>query len=389
MGSIYKRGNIYWVAYVDLNGKQQCESARNRSAGTKGNHSDAVRLLNLREGKLAEGIAVTPQTGKLVLDDALNAVLQDHDVNQRRSKEHVKRRIELHIKPYFGINTRLASIGSERLRAYVAHRTQEGASPATCNRELSIVRRAFRLALEGERVTSVPKFPMLDESRNVRQGFLEPADFEKVRAAIHPEVYADAATLAYVTGWRLPSEVLPLTWAQVDQRAGLIRMDVGVTKGGEGRQFPITATLRKLLKRRERQKRDGCALVFHEDGEAIHRRTFHKAWTVAREQVGMSDSLVHDFRRSAVRNFERLSIPRKVAMQMVGHKTESIYRRYHIVAEADIHAAGARLDASATSETSTTKLLQSKNRRQAANRKIRKNTKRIGAGGENRTLMRR
>jgi hypothetical protein len=41
---------------------------------------------------------------------------------------------------------------------------------------------------------------------------------------------------------------------------------------------------------------------------------------------------------------ERATIPRKVAMQMVGHRTESIYRRYHIVAEADIHAAGARLD---------------------------------------------
>lgn len=374
MGSIYQRNGTgpWWVAYVGLDGRQHCESARNRSAGIKGNHADAVRLLNLREGKIAEGIAVTPQTGRLTFEDALAAVLQDHDVNQRRSKEHVERRINLHLKPSFGTNTRLSAIGTAQLREYVAHRTGEGASPASCNRELSIVRRAFRLALEAERITSVPKFPMLDESRNVRHGFLEPADFEKVKAAIEPEAYADAAAFGYITGWRVPSEVLPLTWTQVDMREGLIRIDPGTTKGGEGRQFPITTGLRAVLKRRQQQQIDGCALVFHDGGEPIHRRAFHKAWTAAREKAQMPDSIPHDMRRSAVRNLERAGIPRKVAMQMVGHRTESIYRRYHIVAESDIHDAGARLDAAATGKTSTTKVLRFKKQRPSRQRRNRK-----------------
>ena len=78
-------------------------------------------------------------------------------------------------------------------------------------------------------------------------------------------------------------------------------------------------------------------------------------------------------RRSAVRNLERASIPRKVAMQMVGHRTESIYRRYHIVAEADIHDAGARLDAAATTaKASTTKVLRFRKQAQTAKRRTRK-----------------
>jgi hypothetical protein len=37
-----------------------------------------------------------------------------------------------------------------------------------------------------------------------------------------------------------------------------------------------------------------------------------------------------DFRRTAVRNLELAGVSKSVAMAMVGHKTESIYRRYAI-----------------------------------------------------------
>ena len=50
-------------------------------------------------------------------------------------------------------------------------------------------------------------------------------------------------------------------------------------------------------------------------------------------------------RRSAVRTFERAGVPRSVAMSIVGHKTESIYRRYAIVDEAMQREPAARLDA--------------------------------------------
>jgi hypothetical protein len=41
---------------------------------------------------------------------------------------------------------------------------------------------------------------------------------------------------------------------------------------------------------------------------------------------------------------EAAGVPRTTAMQMVGHETESIYRRYAIVAEAELRAAGSKLE---------------------------------------------
>jgi integrase len=86
-----------------------------------------------------------------------------------------------------------------------------------------------------------------------------------------------------------------------------------------------------------------CPFVFHRSGEQI--MTFRTAWKNACKAAGCPGRLIHDMRRSAVRTFKRAGVPRSVAMSIVGHKTESIYRRYAIVDEAMQREAAAWLDA--------------------------------------------
>ncbi len=59
-------------------------------------------------------------------------------------------------------------------------------------------------------------------------------------------------------------------------------------------------------------------------------------------RAGLVGMVPHDFRRTAVRNFERAGVPRSVAMKLIGHKT-AMYRRYAIVSPRDLTEGVAKL----------------------------------------------
>jgi integrase len=85
--------------------------------------------------------------------------------------------------------------------------------------------------------------------------------------------------------------------------------------------------------------------VFHRTKRGRPLKSFRKAWQQACTAAGVPGRILHDFRRTAVRNLERAGIPRSVAMKMVGHKTESVYRRYAIVDEEMLRDAAVKLAA--------------------------------------------
>ena len=66
----------------------------------------------------------------------------------------------------------------------------------------------------------------------------------------------------YLTGWRA-GEALGLTWAGVDLAASVVRLEPGVTKNREGREFPFAELppLANLL--REQRERTGTLEVRH------------------------------------------------------------------------------------------------------------------------------
>lgn len=166
-------------------------------------------------------------------------------------------------------------------------------------------------------------------------------------------------TFAYITGWRMGSEILCLQWRQVDVKAGTVRLEPGTTKTGEGRTFYMTSELRAWLEGQKAltealQRQSGRIIpwVFHRKGKPIGE--FRKAWKTACKKAGVPGRIPHDFRRTAVRNLERAGVPRSVAMKMVGHRTESVYRRYAIVDEAMLREGAEKLARLAEAATGIT-----------------------------------
>lgn len=340
MGSIYKRGTVWWIKY-HRQGRPFYETSGSSA------RDDAKNLLRLREGDIARGVPVTPQVNRCTIDELLADVVTDYVTNKRKSLADLKRRIDLHLVPKLG-GRRAAAITTADVRRYTELRQAEEASNAQINRELSALKRAYTLATQGSKVLVRPHIPMLKE-RNVRTGFFEPPQYLGVRSKMPGPLQA-VIGFAYLTGWRVDSEVLPLQWRQVDFAGGVVRLDAGTTKNDEGRTFPLTAELRALLEAQRvytdaAQRKLGRIIpeVFHRNGKAI--RDFRKAWATACTAAGVAGRIPHDFRRTAVRNLVRAGIPERVAMTLTGHKTRSVFERYNIVSEGDLRAAAAKLDA--------------------------------------------
>ena len=151
--------------------------------------------------------------------------------------------------------------------------------------------------------------------------------------------------MAYYSGWRVPSEILPLSWAQVDRSEQTIRLEPGTTKNKKGRTLPygqlseVAEAIDRQWAEHKRLRSRGvlCPSVFHRGGKPIIY--FRRAWQTACKSAGVPGMIPHDFRRTAVRNLLRAGVPEKISMTITGHKTRSVFDRYDIVDEADLRKA--------------------------------------------------
>ncbi len=341
-------GRIWWVKYY-VNGNPIREST-----GTE-RETEAKRFLKLREGSVATGAPIPPRIDRILYDELAADLRQDYKTTGSRSLVEVEQRTK-HLDRFFR-SRRAASIGPPIITAYVAQRQAEmtrrkrATSNRTINIELSLLRRMFRLAYENGKVLRVPPIKMLKEAAP-RQGFFEREQYEAVRRRLREDVQA-ALAVGHTFGWRVRSEVLTLRRSQVDLKAGTLRLEPGTTKNRDGRVVYLTPELRTLLgqqldraDRLSKQMEQIIPWVFpHLSGRFRGERIagFRKAWETACKKAGVPWMLIHDFRRTAVRNMERAGVSRSVAMKLTGHKTESVYRRYAIVSDSDLQEASRRL----------------------------------------------
>jgi integrase len=339
-GTVTKRGKIWWVQ-VCVHG----ERIRQSSESEKWEVAD--RLRNRLLGQKARGELRGPNA-RITIDRVLDHYLADQALHVKPETLKIEKLVvEAHVRPHFG-RLRVEKITSAALAEYRAMRTKEGASPTTCNRELGYLRTAMRTAAATTppmlQLSSIPRFPIVNEDGFARQGFIEDGDIEKVVVTL-PSYLVPLVTVAYNVGIRR-GELMRIDWDQVDFSGGVIRLYRGRTKTGEPRVVPMLGTMETVLLEAKAYRDEfypDCNRVFSRLGEPI--KSFKNAWERAVTRAGFPDLQFHDLRRSGARNLSRAGVPDRMIMAITGHKTRSMLDRYNIVSESDITDVAAKVKA--------------------------------------------
>jgi len=285
---------------------------------------------------------------ELTVTDLLDLVQQDYDEHKRSNRLQFKSTSK-HARKYFA-GKRATELTSQDVAQFKSFRLEKGAAKASINRELRALSRGYKIATEElEVLKDAPKFKCFRED-NARKGFWT-EDEVKGLVRFLPDYLHEYVWMLYVTGWR-KTELATRQWKHLNlEGCGWLRLEVGETKNKEGRDFPLSfpemrELIDRLVARRERELKAGQIIpwLFHRNGAPLgnFRRVWERAITQALKAGVLAERrLIHDFRRTAVSNLERHKIPHKVAMQLTGHLTDSVYRRYSITTKATLEwAAG-------------------------------------------------
>ena len=361
--TLFKRpdSKFYWMKWYDFAGTFYRVSTKSTTLRL------AKQIARKKEEELIKGSGIV-EIKSLTMKDLVEKVEQDYKKNSRKSLNKVHHRGNTIVD--FFKNKRLVAITEIDIDDYIERRLENGRKPGTINRELALIKRGYNLLLEKKMIKQMPVIKMLAED-NVRTGFFEKWEYNTLMKH-SPDYLQPVIQFAYVSGWRR-EEITNLGWSMVDLEAGIITLPVGYCKNKDGRVYPMDEDILELFRnlwtvrhfmlnvkegyeegfkngyksfngKEYGQKVIGLPFwdtnyVFHNKNITNRLKDFHKAWNNACKDAEIVKRLFHDFRRTAVRNLIRSAVPEKIAMEITGHRTRSVFSRYNIVNTEDMKIA--------------------------------------------------
>lgn len=280
---IYKRGNIYWIMYADKYGVMHYESTKST------NRNDAEILLLQRRTTIKEGKEINKP-----VKHTFQELIAEYTIWAERQRGFIrKQRIMKQLSLKFH-NQDLSKFNTHQLEQFQTERLNKGNKPATVNRLMATFSHMFTKAndwgwIEDSVLRNVRKAKKLPEN-NKRLKYLSPEEINTLLNFCDKNLRPIVAT-AINTGMR-KSNILNLTWEQIDLRNGFILLDM--TKNGERHEVPINDTLRSTLQSVPR--RFGIPYVFINPETDKHTRISRRALKqpVIAQDCMISDSMTSD-----------------------------------------------------------------------------------------------
>jgi integrase len=357
-GSYKRRGNIWWFRIIK-DGKRL-----ERSTG----QIDIEKARQENEAYFrANPVSQSPNTCRhegVRIAEIIDDYLEWLESNKAKSVYDIRKALDANVRPVFG-DRLVVSITSDDLSGYRKARKLAGKADATINNELSYLRSAFHHGMKKQtpkKVIEIPYFPVV-KVENTRTGFVELDAYESTLKEMCDSL-RPLFVLAYHSGCR-KSELTGLKWSQVffpnaTRKRGFIQLEPGSTKNDEGRNLPfygdIEPTLVKQKAMRDEHFPETDTVLFWHSRDVLENcvrlnpgtslKDFRKLWAGAVKRAKHPGLLLHDLRRSAVRNMvQECGIPEAQAMKITGHKTSEMLGRYNIVSLKGVLDSGDKMDA--------------------------------------------
>src|SRR6267378_918298 len=292
----------------------------------------AKRELRRLMGESERGAAPENLTRKLRYGNLRQALLDDYTARGNKSLQILKDGSETiwglaALDEFLGYTKTdpglpVKSISVDKIREFIRKRQEEKIGNAAINRSLALLRRMFNIARIDGKIQFMPVVRLLKEPP-ARKGFVEREQFETVLSKL-PEPLRPLATFLYYCGVRV-GEAKQIVWSQIDLKNALVRLEGEQTKTSEARIIPLPDVLVSVLKN-----------VKLKEGLVFDSRGLRDEWSKAVKAAEKPNLLIHDLRRSAIRNLIAAGVAEKVAMSISGHKTRAVFDRYHIVSTDDV-----------------------------------------------------
>jgi integrase len=362
-GAIYQRGDTgKWCAVVTREG-----ASRKYVYGNS--HQEVVEKLASVQRDVQLGMPLPKE--RLTLEHYLKDWLATTVTASRRAGTYLRYETacRVHISPVIG-KVKLAKLTPQHVQKVQTRMLQAGKSPAT----IRLVRACLCSAL-----TQAEKFQLVARNvvkfvDNVRDDADEPEPLTPEQAAallrtLQGHEFEQLFTTMLATGLRI-GEALGLTWANVESEHKRLHVRQQLTEiPGKPRQFSepksksgkrtvplipdaITALRAQRARYVERKLHLGSAwqdldLVFaDESGGFLVSRRVERVFKQLCERAGLAATFTpHALRHSTGTYLTASGVPDRVIMQLLGHSSLDMTRRYQHVMSSMMHDAADRLAA--------------------------------------------
>ncbi|MBM3727495.1 MAG: hypothetical protein FJW40_18995 [Acidobacteria bacterium] len=373
--AVFKRGNKWWYKFV-WNGELIRESTKQSNKRTA-EQMEATHKASLAKGEVGIRDRTPVPTLRVFAEKDFIPYIESRFQNKPKTLEYYRTGLK-NLNGYAPLaGSSLETITAEKIAGFVAKRREAGLKISSINRQLEVLRRMLKLAMEWGKVDrALPKVEMLP-GENHRDRVLTPgeeADYleaatsighgisESYRRALEgiratkrgeepiqpadPFLLRDVTTVLIDCGLR-PEECFRLRWEHV--RDGAVHIPFGKTENAR-RTIPLAQGAAALLEMRRAAAKSEWVFPAPTRSGHVEKSTLKKQHPRACQLANVTAFPLYTFRHTCLTRWAAYMDPYTLGY-LAGHGDFSTTRRYvhpqaHTIVEAigpEMHRVGTKM----------------------------------------------